>query len=157
MCFSVLYDPSKLKCQRLLKYSFMEGKDLYIWYSQYHGCRYPGDARSQGISSYGIDLFLSEYSGLSTRGINSLATGKSDSFYKYYFQIGFLDSWQALLLEVYFCVCKVGFILLAVTCWGFKKMADVLQMAIQMHFLMKMFVVWFKFHLSLYVGVQLMI
>ena len=33
--------------------------------SQYHGCWWPGDGRSQTISSHGIDLVL-EYSGIST-------------------------------------------------------------------------------------------
>ena len=37
-------------------------KDLFILHSQYHGCWWPGDARSQGISNHDIDLFLSEYS-----------------------------------------------------------------------------------------------
>ena len=33
-----------------------EDKDLPILHSQYHGCWYPGDARSQGISSHDIGL-----------------------------------------------------------------------------------------------------
>ena len=28
---------------------------------QYHDCGYPGDARSQGINSYGNDQIFSEY------------------------------------------------------------------------------------------------
>ena len=35
--------------------------------SQYHGGWWLGDARSQGISSHDIDLFIPEYSSLSTR------------------------------------------------------------------------------------------
>ena len=31
---------------------------MFILHSQYHGCWCPGDARSQGISSHGIDLVL---------------------------------------------------------------------------------------------------
>ena len=38
-------------------------------YNQNHGCRCPGDARSQGISSHGIGLILPDYSGLSPRRI----------------------------------------------------------------------------------------
>ena len=33
-----------------------EDKDLSIGHSQYHGCWWPGDTRSQGISSHDIDL-----------------------------------------------------------------------------------------------------
>ena len=33
---------------------------------QYHGCWCPGDKRSQGISTHGIDLIFLEYSSLST-------------------------------------------------------------------------------------------
>ena len=40
---------------------FVEDKDLFILYIQYHGCWCPGDTRSQGISSHGIDLILMEY------------------------------------------------------------------------------------------------
>ena len=37
-------------------------KDLLILLIQYHGCWCPGDTRSQGISSHGIDPNLLEYS-----------------------------------------------------------------------------------------------
>ena len=36
----------------------MEGKDSFILHSHNYWCWYPGDARSQGISSHGIDLIL---------------------------------------------------------------------------------------------------
>ena len=36
----------------------MENKDLFILLSQYCGCWYSGDARSQGINSNWIDLVL---------------------------------------------------------------------------------------------------
>ena len=38
----------------LLKSSLGEGKDLFILESQYHGCWWSGNTRSQGISSHGI-------------------------------------------------------------------------------------------------------
>ena len=38
---------------------------------QFYGCWWPGDARSQGISSHGIDLVL-EYSSISTRRVRYL-------------------------------------------------------------------------------------
>ena len=41
----------------------MEHKDLFVRNSQYHGCWWPGDARSQGINSHGIDLAILKYSG----------------------------------------------------------------------------------------------
>ena len=33
----------------------MEDEDLPSLHSQYHGCCWPGDARSQGISNHDID------------------------------------------------------------------------------------------------------
>ena len=38
----------------------------------YHGCWWPGDARSQTIRKIGIKLVCPEYSGLSTRRVNTL-------------------------------------------------------------------------------------
>ena len=46
-------------------------KDLSILQSQYHGSRWPGDERSQGISSHSSFLVITEYSGFSTRNVNS--------------------------------------------------------------------------------------
>ena len=40
----------------------MEDNSQSILQSQYHGCWWPGDGRSQGINSYGIDLVSTEYS-----------------------------------------------------------------------------------------------
>ena len=59
--FSTLKWHFKSKCK--------EYEELFILHGQYHGCWYPGDAMSQGISNHGIDLVL-EWSGLSTRRIN---------------------------------------------------------------------------------------
>ena len=40
-----------------------EHKELHpILHNRYHGCWWPGDARSQGISSNSIDLVILEYS-----------------------------------------------------------------------------------------------
>ena len=41
-----------------------------ILHSQYHGCWWPGDGRSQGITSHNIDLIVLEYYGFTTRRIN---------------------------------------------------------------------------------------
>ena len=38
---------------------------------QYHYCWWPGDTRTQGISNNGIDIVITEYSGLSTGGVNN--------------------------------------------------------------------------------------
>ena len=54
-----------------LKSILMYVKDLFIIHDQYHGCWWPGDARSQGISSGGINLFTSEYSDLSIKRVNT--------------------------------------------------------------------------------------
>ena len=61
----------------------MRNEDLFILHNQYHGSWWPGDTRSQGISSHGIDIvFLSshgidivfpKYSNISTRTVK-LAT-----------------------------------------------------------------------------------
>ena len=42
--------------------------------SQYHGCWWPGDIRSQGISNHGIDLFNMEYSSFNTTMFSKLQT-----------------------------------------------------------------------------------
>ena len=44
---------------RLLKFCLMEDKDAFVPHSQYCGCGWLGDARSQGIISHGIDLYSS--------------------------------------------------------------------------------------------------
>ena len=45
------------------------GTILSYLHSQYHDCWWPGDMRSQGIMSHGIDLVLPEYSNLCTRRV----------------------------------------------------------------------------------------
>ena len=52
-----------------LKFFLMKDKQLFILYSQYHGCWWPGDARNHGISSHSIDLVLLENPSLSTRWV----------------------------------------------------------------------------------------
>ena len=54
----------------LLKLTPGEGKDIYTTNSQYHGCWWLGDTRSQRISSEGIDLVCPESSSFSTMMIN---------------------------------------------------------------------------------------
>ena len=44
----------------------VEGKNLFIQQSQYHGCWWPGDSRSQGISNHSIDLDFQKYSSIRT-------------------------------------------------------------------------------------------
>ena len=56
---------------RSLKSFPMEDKDLFILHSQYHGCWWPGDARSQDISSHDIHLVFPEYSSFCVRRVNS--------------------------------------------------------------------------------------
>ena len=45
----------------------MEDKNLFVLLSQYHGCWWPGDTGSQGISSHDMDLILSEYADVNSR------------------------------------------------------------------------------------------
>ena len=72
-CFHV---PSFLdtKMVELVQKSFsMEDMNTVILYSQNHGCWYPGDERSQCISSHGIGLILYEDTSRSTRRITFLS------------------------------------------------------------------------------------
>ena len=46
---------------KLLKSFLVEDKNLLIVYGQYYGCCWPGDIRSQGISSLGIKLVHPQY------------------------------------------------------------------------------------------------
>ena len=55
-----------------LKFFFMGDKDPCILHCRYVGCRRPGNTRSQGFSSHGVDLIILEYSGFSTKRVNSL-------------------------------------------------------------------------------------
>ena len=69
----VLYHFPTFWWHMLLKSFLMEDRDLPILHSQYHGCWWPGDARSQGISSHGADLVLLKYSSFTTRWVNFVA------------------------------------------------------------------------------------
>ena len=40
----------------------VEGKGRFIWDNLYHGCLFPANARSQSISSHGIDFGPPEFS-----------------------------------------------------------------------------------------------
>ena len=66
-------------------------------YSQYHDCWWPGDMRSQGISSHGSDLVVFEYSTFITRRLNIEAWTKWLKICKGQFKMHFLD----------FCFCFV--------------------------------------------------
>ena len=68
ICIS--HPSSTMKHCRLLKSTPKDAKNIHIAHGQYHGCWWPGDARSHGISSHGIDLNFLEYSGLSTRRVS---------------------------------------------------------------------------------------
>ena len=51
----------------------VEGKEPIIIHNQNHGFWWPGDARSNGISSHGIDLVLTEYFGFNTEWLTQWA------------------------------------------------------------------------------------
>ena len=59
----------------------MKDKVLLPLPNQYHSCWWPGDTRSQDISSHGIDLVCPEYSGFSTRRINTLRPGRNEQHF----------------------------------------------------------------------------
>ena len=65
-CISVLYDLSRLKWHRSLESLLMKYKILFIMHNQYYGCWWRGDAMSQCISRYGIDLVVRQYSNFGT-------------------------------------------------------------------------------------------
>ena len=48
---------------------FMKDTDQLTQDSQYNGCWWPGDPRSQGISSHGIDIVILEYCSFSPRSV----------------------------------------------------------------------------------------
>ena len=55
-----------------LKSFLLEDKKLIIIYDQYYGWWRPGDARSHGISTHGIDIDCPKYLILSTRSVDTL-------------------------------------------------------------------------------------
>ena len=73
---------------------FMKVKGKFNLLSQYRGCWWPDDARSQGISSHGIDLVIPEYSGISTERVNL------------YFVLLLYVAWPAIVACIWF-VCSV--------------------------------------------------
>ena len=54
---------------QLVKYRHGKQYHVYSIYNQHHDWWWPGDARSQGICSYGIGLVVPEYSDLSRVGL----------------------------------------------------------------------------------------
>ena len=73
----IFYHFWTLGWHRRLQTFLVEEKDSITctMHGQYHGCLWPGDARSYGISSPGINPVFSGYSGFTTRGLNSLWPG----------------------------------------------------------------------------------
>ena len=81
MYLLILYDQyhgwwwsGDVRSQGINSQGIIEGMDQLILYDQYHGCWWSGDVRSQGIQQpgYWLLMVLQEYTGLSTRRINSL-------------------------------------------------------------------------------------
>ena len=67
--------------------------------AQYHYWWWPGNSRSQGISSNGIDLDLQEYSSLSTTRLKTFeAQTKWPKFGRWHFQMQFLE-WNFLYYD----------------------------------------------------------
>ena len=48
----------------------MVDKGLFTLQGQYHGCWWPGDGRSQGISNHGSDPVILEYAVSTPEGLN---------------------------------------------------------------------------------------
>ena len=85
-----------------LKSSLAENKDAWILYSQYHSCWWPGDSRSHGICSNGIDLVMCKYPYLSTTRVKgSNLVFKKASFAKSSFEKLINTSQRARLTDMY--------------------------------------------------------
>ena len=96
---------------------FMEDKDLFFLHGWYNGCWWPGDTRSQGISSHCIDLVW--------RRINTALSSTSSTF----IYIPWAHClWQHsksqntatmdTLLSLLHTGCDFGFIMIWLTHWG---------------------------------------
>ena len=69
----ILYHVSLLRLVRYLKFCFMDEDHPFMRHSQYRGCWWLGNRRSQVISSYGTDLVCLEYLVFSIRQIEKLS------------------------------------------------------------------------------------
>ena len=58
--FFIIYHFSSMRWVRQLKSSFTKDKELDILCSQYHGCWWPSDGRSQVFRSHAINLIILE-------------------------------------------------------------------------------------------------
>ena len=72
ICLHFFYQFPTSRLCRLLAFYHTEENDRCIQHSKYHIWWWPGDAWCQVISSNGIDLLSSEYSGFTTNGVNIL-------------------------------------------------------------------------------------
>ena len=67
-----LFTPWLISCWATVVESIhLKTKHLLSQDSQCYGCWWPGDARSQDISSYGIDLVVLQYCSFNTRRVNA--------------------------------------------------------------------------------------
>ena len=130
--------------------------------SQYCGCWWPGEARSQGISSHGIDLVLLGYSSLSNRKVNPwcIVFAFYIIIYHLFSAYGWNLSWEKyLLLQTLYlpCAwCRPGNARrLGLTHWGQDKMDASFQSTLPNAFSwMKMYKFHLRFHWSLFPRIQ---
>ena len=96
-------DPQSLNIPSLaseeLKSFIMEDNDLFTIQNQYHGCWCPGDTRSQGISSHGIDLVFPEYSGFNKRRVLNCFKKHICNFNLNHFEITKWYSWSKYVMH----------------------------------------------------------
>ena len=84
-CIYNFYRSSSLTLHRCLKSFLMQDKHLLILHSQYHGCWWPGDTRSQGVNNHVSDLGKSGNLGPRTWRVNlhgmAFSIGSSELVY----------------------------------------------------------------------------
>ena len=145
-----------LRWHRWWKFYLMEAKEPIILHTQNHGCWWPGDAFSQGISSHGIGLVLLEYHSFNTRRCNP---GKCYLLVK--------KIQMKYICEKVSIRCVDGLVL--IDCWSSAETVIVtwtinvfmweimLQKWVNAFACMKMNVFWLTFHWNLFLRVQLTI
>ena len=83
------------------RFFFLEENSLPFLSIQYRGCWWLGDAWSQGNSSHGVDLFLSGYSGHSTRRVKVLTWVPASTLIYMYNMFSRFSSESTLMLPIW--------------------------------------------------------
>ena len=140
--FDFFYHFSKLRCHKWLRSFLMKDKNLFIIYSQCHGCLWHGHTRSHGISNHSIDLCFLEYSGSGTRRVNTLRPRQNgrhfaDDLFKCIFLNGNL--WISIKISLKFVpkgpINNIPALvqIMAWRCPGDKPLSEAMMVSLPMH------------------------